>query len=225
MACNLFVALRIEDGNFDGQLVVGVVVDAHNLCRHLDLRLALRERESASIGSPRVDILFARGDEGYGAEQACARIPTAALFDILQMHLDSVVALAQKAGYVESERVVAISPIASIFAVDEHTRLSHGSIENEHGMRWQLLKIYGGAIEALPYPRKRSRTSRLLGFLFFAILNNGNILQVPLLVEWSANSPIVRNDYVFPFHAIMRKLPIPDVQRRTLLGVGIKRHA
>ena len=28
MACNLFVALRIEDGNFDGQLVVGVVVDA-----------------------------------------------------------------------------------------------------------------------------------------------------------------------------------------------------
>ena len=222
MACNLFVALRVEDGNFDSQ---ALLTHARNLCRHFDLCLALRERESASVGSPRVDVFFARGDESYGTEQACARIPTAALFDILQMHLDGVVALAQKLRHVEAEGVVAIRPISGIFAVDEHTRLSHGSIENEHGMRWQLLKVYGGAIEALTYPWKRSRTTRLLGFLFFAILNDGNILQVPFLVERSANSPIVRNGYVFPFHAIMRKLPILDVQRRALLGISIKSQA
>ena len=199
MSCNLHIAFRIYKRHLHGQPLLAC--SGHS-CLDIYDSLFLRQRYRTRKRLPRINVLTASHNKLYRTEESCSRIPSAALLNILKVDIYCVLALAQQIGDIKPEGVVAVWPISRIASVHHHPGLSHGAIEAQQCMFRNFVYRYCSAIVALANPWQRARASGLLCFLFLSILLNGDILQVPFLVEWSCYSPVMRYSHALPFHAV-----------------------
>ena len=135
------------------------------------------------------------GDEFHRTVDTATGIPSAALFHIVQVHLQQVVALLHIGGDVYTEGVVAVGPVAGFLAVDVDGGLTHGTVEEQFGVTATGGDGEMALIESLANP---GQASRLLRFLLLAILFDGYYLQVPFLVEGTADGPVVRDADLLP---------------------------
>ena len=128
-------------------------------------------------------------------------------------------------GDVDAEGIVAVSPLACLLAIHEDGGLAHRTIEYQDGTLVALWQGEVHAILTLAYPRKRTRTTRLLRFLLLAILFDGNHLEVPFPVEWSGDSPVMRHLHLCPRLAITREIPRWQVDNLSTLRHGHRRES
>ena len=159
-------------------------------------------------GIPGREVFVAIEFYGNRTVKTASRIPTTALLYIIKMYLDEItLTKLDERCDVDAEGIVAVSPLASLLAIDADNRLAHGTVEDEYGTLIALRSRPVHLIHTLTYPRQRTRTSRLLGLFGFAILLDGHHLQVPFLIKRSRDSPIVRNSYLLPRLAITGEVP------------------
>ena len=150
-------------------------------------------------GIPGREVLVAVKFHGHRTVKTAAWIPSAAFLYIVEMNLYQIaLAKLDERSDVNAEGIIAVSPLASLLAIHANHRLAHGTIEYEDGTLVALRSCPFHLIHALAYPRQRTRTARLLCLFLFAILLDGHHLQVPLLVERTRDSPIVRHGDLRP---------------------------
>ena len=159
-------------------------------------------------GIPGREVFVAIEFYGNRTVKTASRIPSAALLYIIKMYLNEItLTKLDERCDVDTEGIVAVSPLACLLAIDADNRLAHGTVEDEYGTLIALRSRPVHLIHTLAYPRQCTRTSRLLGLFFLAILLDGNHLQVPFLIKRSRDSPIVRNSYLLPRLAITGEVP------------------
>ena len=135
---------------------------------------------------------YARDVFTFPAVESAAWVPARTLLTVVEAHAYLVLAFLQIRRRIHAEGVVAVRPVTSQLAVDVHVRVSHRAVKLQHGGLWQTLYVDGRLIVAATNPRQSARASRLLRLLRLAVLHDSHILQVPLLVERSVYSPVVR---------------------------------
>ena len=159
-------------------------------------------------GIPGREVFVAIEFYGNRTVKTASRIPTTALLYIIKMYLDEItLTKLDERCDVDAEGIVAVSPSASLLAIDADNRLTHGTVEDEYGTLIALRSHPVHLIHSFTYPRQRTRTSRLLGLFGFAILLDGHHLQVPFLIKRPCDSPVVRNSYLLPRLAITGEVP------------------
>jgi len=159
-------------------------------------------------GIPGREVLVTVKFHGNRTVKTASRIPSAALLYIIKMYLDEItLTKLDERCDVDAEGIVAVSPLACLLAIDADNRLAHGTVEDEYGTLIALRSRPVHLIHTLTYPRQRTRASRLLGLLLFAILLDGHHLQIPFLIERSRDSPVVRHGYLRPRLAITGEVP------------------
>ena len=216
---------RFISQSYDRATILGKVTLQERI--HLQLSLSLVSLECTGEGVPSREVDIAIKLHFHGAIKTATWIPAAALLHILEVNLHKIL-LATKLhvwGNVDAEGIVAISPLASLLAIHEDGGLTHRTIEYQDGTFVALWQGEVHAILALAYPRKRTRTTRLLRFLLLAILFDGNHLEVPFLVEWSGDSPVMRHLHLCPRLAITREIPRWQVDNLSTLRHGHRRES
>ena len=175
---------------------------------HIEHRIAILHLAGPDERLPRVDPVVARGDELHWAVDACAGIPARALFQVLQMHLEQVLARLHQRGDIHAEGIVAVGPLAGELPVEVNLRLGHRAVEQQFGMLAALGDGDGSAVVALADPGQGAASARLLGSLGLAVLLDGHTLQVPLLVERPGYRPVVRHAHRLPRLLVATELPV-----------------
>ena len=171
------------------------------------------------VAAPSVETgLVGGGDETDGAEQTAAGIPARRLLAVVQTHADGICPLAEVGSHIYPEGIVAIGPVTGQPTIDIDVRFGHGSVETEQGRGGQCFHIDRGAVKTASDPRKGSRAARLLGLLGLAVLLDGYILQVVLLVKRSVDGPVVGHRHGRIVDAVAGKLPCGQFTYATLLG-------
>ena len=177
--------------------------------------LAVGDVCSTHKDAPVVKAFLTAHDERDGTIDACARIPARAFLDVLQVHLQQVVARLHIRCQVHAEGVIAVGPVACLVAVEPYGRFRHSTVEQQLGMFRSGRDGDGAAVVTFANPGQRPRASALLRGRRFAVLYDGHALQVPLLVEGPADGPVVRHADRLPLLLVARELPV--VRQRYLL--------
>ena len=124
-------ALGIAQFHFEAQTGVERAATAYG---DFHRGLVGTELGGADEGLPGVDPVIASGDEGDRAVDARSGIPARALFDILQIDLEQIVASLHVGGDIHAEGIVAIGPVACLLTIEADGGFGHGAIEEEFGM-------------------------------------------------------------------------------------------
>ena len=129
------------------------LVHTLNVATHAHHGLAVANALCAEPAAPRVEMgLIGGGDERHRAIQAATRIPPRALLAVVQAHADLVFSFLEIRAGVDTEGVIAISPMTCQLAVDVDMRVGHGTVKLEHGSLWHAPQVDRGLIEAAADP-------------------------------------------------------------------------
>ena len=120
---------------------------------------------------------------------------------------------------IDSEGRISVGPGPRPLSIDIDHGLSHSTVE----VKDVVLPIFrvagdGSRIISFPYPGQGTGAPALFRLLLLAILLDGYILQVPFLVEGSANGPIVGHRDSLPRDAVVGELPVLQIYTLAVLG-------
>ena len=195
-------------------------VDSHHGSVVLDF-------EGANVGAPSVEGHAPAGNEFHGAVEASTRIPAAALLKVLEMNLEIAreVIVVDVRREVNAEGVVAVAPAAHFLDVEVDDGLAHDAVKEQLGTLGTCWQHQLGLIVSLAYPGQRTRAATVLGGGLLAILLDGYHLQVPFLVKWSTDCPVVGNCHVLPLQVVAAELPLIKVDNLGHISISTKRHS
>ena len=185
-----------------------LLVDIASTYGNIEYGFAIFNLGCAEDCLPRVDVAIACKYQFYRTIEACARIPTRALFKVLQIYLQLVLARLHIGRDIHAEGIISVCPIAYFLAIQIDCWLGHSAVKQQFGVHPFAQYVDGAFIMSLTNPRQSAAAATLLGSFCLAVLFDGHILQIPFLIEWSGYRPIVRHANLFPYFFIVRKAPV-----------------
>src|SRR5574344_818766 len=165
------------------------------------------------VCTPAVYICITSHYQCHRAIYSAARIPTAALFYIIQLHFNGVVLsiLIDIWSRVNTECIISIRPISGFVTININSRFTHCTIKLQYCSTIFRRNVESSLVKSFTNPWQCTRTSALLCLFLLAILCYGNSLQVPFLIKWSTDSPVMWHSHLLPFCVIAAKLPFVNV--------------
>ena len=185
---------------------------------YLDNSLAILNSHSTSIQAPVVDMRLRCQHQLHRTIESGTRIPAWTLLYILQMDSDIQLSCFQILRGIHTKGIIAVGPMASFLSVDTDARLGHRTVEYQFSSFIARRNLYRCLIPPFANPRQSTATTTLLCSLSLAILSDSHTLQVPLLVEWTSNCPVVRDNHLRPRVLVAREFPRLDIQLLACLG-------
>ena len=124
------------------------------------------------------------------------------------MNLQQILACLHERCDIHTEGIISIGPVARLMTIEENRGFCHRTIEHEFSVLTVCRDLDGPFVVSFTNPRQGTRTATLLGSLFLTILFDGHHLQVPFLIEWSGDGPVVGHRHDFPCLLVVRKTPV-----------------
>ena len=145
-----------------------------------------------------------------------AGIPARRLRAVFEQHDKLILSDMQRLGDLTREGAVPVGPEADLASVDQHLRLAHRTVEEQHitppGQRidWDC-----PAVAPLADVGQAARASGFQRGGCLPVLDDGDLLQVVLAREGPADSPIVRHGHRLPAVGLFKiviiaKLPVGE---------------